>query len=93
MLLYVLAIICHVVGISHHLPPPTKAQDKTDSPYHPSNADDNGADNTAAEDNGTDNNDAYKDAADNDAGNKADNTATKQMTTATQPQMMPQQRR
>jgi hypothetical protein len=38
LLLYVLAIVCPVMGISHHLPPhPTNTQDEVDSPPHPSN--------------------------------------------------------
>ncbi len=48
LLLYVLAIVCPVVGISHHLPPHTNTQNEADSPPHPSNKDDdNAADNDA----------------------------------------------
>jgi hypothetical protein len=72
--LYVLTIICHAITIF----PPTKTQDKTDSPHHPSNAD-----NDVAEDN-----DADDDADNNNAGDNADNTAATQTMTTTQPQTM-----
>ena len=55
-MLYVLAIICPVVGISHHLPCPTKMQDKLDSSPHPSNSDDNDLDDDDADDNSANNN-------------------------------------
>jgi hypothetical protein len=75
LLLYVLAIICHVVTIF----PPTKTQDKTDSPYHPSNADNDGADDDNAADN----------ADDDDADNNAENTAATQTRTTIQLQTTP----
>ncbi len=49
----------------HTIFPPTKTQDKTNSPYPPSNAD-----NVSADDDDADNN-----AADNNADDNADNAA------------------
>jgi hypothetical protein len=79
LLLYALAIICHVMGISHHLPPPTKTQNKADSPPNPSSADDNIADvndpdNNAKDDDAdvnTANDDVDNDVANDDADNNA----------------------
>ncbi len=58
----------------HTIFPPTKIQDKADSPPHPSNADDHNAADDDADDNAADNN------ADNDTDNNADNNDTMQTT-------------
>ncbi len=62
-MLHVLAIICNVVGISHHLPPPpTKTQGKADSHPHLSGADIDCKDND----------DTDEDAAEDDRSNDSD---------------------
>jgi hypothetical protein len=64
----------------HTIFPPTKTKDKTDSPPHPNDADNDGADSNNA--------DNY--AADDDGDKDADNAAKMQTTTTmTQPQTTP----
>jgi hypothetical protein len=87
-----LAAVCSC----HHLPcrgyhtifTPTKTQYKSDSPHHPSDADDGGADDNDADNDGADNDDADNNA-DNNADNAADNAAAMQTTTRTQLQITP----
>jgi hypothetical protein len=70
----------------HTIFPPTKKQDKADSPHHPSNADDDGTDDDDDADN-----DATENNADNDADNNTDDATAMQMMTMMQPQtMLPQ---
>jgi hypothetical protein len=71
----------------HTIFPHTKTQDKTDSPHHPSNADNDGADNNNADkdaaDNNTDNNaanDNAEDGADDNDNAAADDATATQMT-------------
>jgi hypothetical protein len=57
----------------HTIFPPTKTQDKTDSPHYPSDADNDG----------TDNNDTDNDPTKNDTDDDADNAAVMQTMTTT----------
>jgi hypothetical protein len=72
LLLYVLTIICHVVGISHHLPPSQIHRTKQTPPPYPRDADDNNAADNIADNNTADND------TDEDANNNADNNSVMQ---------------